>query len=49
MTYFLYLSNSAEWLENYEYNLYVTPPAKEDSLAAQGIRTENPQQIERIS
>ena len=25
------------------------PPANEDSLAAQGIRTENPQQIERIS
>ena len=27
----------------------VPPPAKEDSLAAQGIRTEKPQQIERIS
>ena len=25
------------------------PPSIEDSLAAQGIRTENPQQIERIS
>ncbi len=25
------------------------PPSIEDSIAAQGIRTENPQQIERIS
>ena len=32
-----------------QQNTNVTPPAKEDSLAAQGIKTEKPQQIERIS
>tara|TARA_B100000965_G_scaffold202953_1_gene169447 strand:- start:24 stop:530 length:507 start_codon:yes stop_codon:yes gene_type:complete len=32
-----------------QQNTNGTPPTKEDSLAAQGIRTENPQQIERMS
>jgi len=32
-----------------QQNSNVIPRAKEDSLAAQGIRTEKPQQIERIS
>ena len=32
-----------------QQNNNVIPPSKVDSLAAHGIRTENPQQIERIS